>query len=296
MYELAALGAALSWTFAALLAGDLSRKLGGITFSRLRNVGVFLVLLIFVSAGQLWGSINSTNLGIILLSGFVGIAIGDTFLFSAMQRLGPRRAQILYACNAPITVLLGIMFLGERLTWSGVLGVILVFFGVVSAIMWGKPKTKGEAVHRWETTEGKLGIAIVLGLIAALGQAVGAIIIKPALDAGAHPMAVSTLRVGVSALFLTLMFTFRNIENPQTIRGQDWLKSTFNGVLAIGIGMSLLLYAFSIGDVGIASMLSTTQAVMLLPVIWIKTKQRPALGAWVGALMVIAGASIIFGL
>jgi len=293
-YELAALGAALCWTLAALLAGDLSRQLGGVTFNRLRNVGVFIVLVIFVSLAGLWGTIQSNQLLIILISGLIGIAIGDSFLFSAMKRLGPRRAQILYACNAPISVVLGMIFLGESLNLRAALGISMVFAGVVAAIFWGRPQTRGKALHVWETTEGKLMVGIGFGLIAALGQSIGAIIIKPVLDAGANPMAVSTLRVGMSAAFLSSMFYLRNIETVQTISLRQRLLSTLNGVLAIGIGVSLLLYAFSIGDVGMASILSSTQAVMMLPVIWWKTRQRPAPGAWLGAILVVAGMAVIF--
>ncbi len=252
-------------------------------------------MLVIVSIAGLWEHFNSADLAVIVLSGFVGIAIGDSFLFSAMQRLGPRRTQILYACNAPISVILGIAVLGESLSLKGVLGVVMVFAGVVAAIRWGRPKVSQAKIHRWEVTEGKLLIGVGLGLAAALGQSLGAIIIKPVLDEGANPLLVSTLRIGVSALFLTAIVYIRNIEPPQTITIKQRFLSTFNGVLAIGVGMSLLLYAFSIGDIGVASILSSTQAVMMLPVIWLKTRQRPALGAWIGAVLVVSGVGFMFG-
>lgn len=291
-YEVAALGTALCWTFATFIAGDLSRQLGGITFNRLRNVGVFFVLLIFVSLTGLWETFRLADLGIILLSGFIGIAIGDSFLFSAMQRLGPRRSQLLYACNAPFSVILGILILGERLSLIETIGIIIIFLGVLAAIRWGKPKSSN--IHRWETTEGKIFIGITFGLMGALGQSIGSIIIKPVLDNGASPMLVSMLRVGVSALFLTVMFYIRNGQPNQTITIKHRTLATLNGILAIGIGVSLLLYAYSVGDIGIASILSSTQAVMMLPVIWLKTKQRPALGAWIGAVMVVIGLAVMY--
>ena len=292
-YEVAALGAALCWTFAALLAGNLSRQLGGITFNRLRIVGVFFVLLVFVSLAGLWESLKSADLGIIFLSGFIGIAIGDSFLFSAMKRLGPRRAQILYACNAPISVILGILFLGERLDLFGIIGIILVFSGIIAAIAWSRPKSAENKTHAWETTEGSVLVAVVFGLIAALGQSVGSIIIKPVLVNGADPMMVTTLRVGISALLLTTVFHLRKSAVTSIITSKQRLLSTLNGVIAIGVGFSLLLYAFSIGDVGTASILSSTQAVMILPIIWLKTRQRPALRAWVGAVLVTAGIGVM---
>ena len=291
-YEVAALGAALCWTFAAFIAGDLSKQIGGITFNRLRNVGVFFVLLIFVSFAGLWETFRVADLGIILISGFIGIAIGDSFLFCAMQRIGPRRSELLYACNAPISVILGIYILGESLNFIEVIGIIIISLGVLAAIKWGKPKSSN--VHRWEITEGNIMIGIGFGLIAALGQSIGSIIIKPVLDNGANPMLVSMMRVGVSALFLTIMFYVRNVEPVQTITNKHRALATLNGILAIGIGVSLLLYAYSVGGIGIASILSSTQAVMMLPIIWLKTKQRPTLGAWIGAILVVVGLGLMY--
>ncbi len=62
----------------------------------------------------------------------------------------------------------------------------------------------------------------------------------------------------------------------------------------MGVGMTLLLYALSGGEVGIVSTLSATTPVILLPVLWWQTKEFPAIGAWVGAFLVIVGCSLIF--
>ena len=58
--------------------------------------------------------------------------------------------------------------------------------------------------------------------------------------------------------------------------------------------MTLLLFARSGGSVGIVSTLSATSPVIILPWIWLRTGQRPAAGAWVGAAIVIIGMALIF--
>ena len=50
-----------------------------------------------------------------LWSGLIGIFLGDTLLFFALRRLGPRRTGALFAMNAPMAALLGWAVLGEAL-------------------------------------------------------------------------------------------------------------------------------------------------------------------------------------
>ena len=57
---------------------------------------------------------------------------------------------------------------------------------------------------------------------------------------------------------------------------------------------SLHVVALSGGKVGIVSTLSATSPVMILPMLWLKTGERPAGGAWAGALLVVIGMGLIF--
>jgi len=67
-----------------------------------------------------------------------------------------------------------------------------------------------------------------------------------------------------------------------------------SGILAMGIGMTLLLFAFAGGKTGIVSTLSATSPAIVLPMLWFRTKERPAAGAWIGAGVVIGGMALLF--
>jgi drug/metabolite transporter (DMT)-like permease len=291
-YEFAALSAALSWVFASLLAADSSREIGGVAFNRIRVCSGFLFLLIItLSTGELLKT-SIDWYPLLALSGVAGVAIGDTALFSAFKRLGPRRAQILYACNAPIAVILGILLLNESPSVGQVFGIVAVFIGVVIAIIWGKRRTQ---LHRWEQVQGVVWIGIILGLVSAFGQAVGSIIVKPALDAGIDPMAALTVRIGAAAFILLALRTL-GVSDAATaaVKIRHYFYASMNALIAVVIGASLLLYAFAKGDVGIASVLSATTPVLILPWLWFQTKECPASGAWLGAAIAVLGTAAIF--
>jgi len=291
--DLAALGAALSWAIAGLISIGPARELGAIAFNRIRMGIVFLMLAAVATVFGGWESINPSDIGILALSGFIGIFIGDTALFSTLKRLGPRRNSILYASHAPISAALGYFFLQEILNLDALIGCALVLGGIILSIIFGKRRRQ---IHHWEDIQGSLAVGIMLGLLSGLGQAVGAILAKPAMVEGADPIAVSAIRVGVAALCLIATgFVPGNTFRPNVrITPKKLARIALSGIMGMGVGMGLLLYALGHESAGIVMTLSATTPVMILPLLWVTTRERPAMGAVVGAVFAVVGAGFIF--
>ena len=55
-------------------------------------------------------------------------------MFLALQRIGPRRNNILFALAAPFTIILNILILNEKMDIFEFMGCLFVFIGVVIAI------------------------------------------------------------------------------------------------------------------------------------------------------------------
>ncbi len=67
-----------------------------------------------------------------------------------------------------------------------------------------------------------------------------------------------------------------------------------SGLIAMVLRMTLLLYGLAEGEAGVITTLSSTTPVMILPLLWMKTGERPALGSWIGALLTVVGSGILF--
>lgn len=294
--ELSGLVAALCWTISSLMAPRLIERFGTMLFNTVRIVIASVILLLICLTTERFSLALWQHTEMIMLSGLLGIFIGDTMLFSAVHRLGPRRTGVLFATNAPMSILLGWLFLGENLSFSQLFACSLVLTGVVIAILFGRRNS----LHAWEQTKGKLSIGILLALGAALGQASGALLSKPALLDGADPIAVSALRVGTGALALILAYGifYRHKRPVGAIPFGQLTRVDFMGIATLAtigmvIGMSVLVWGVGNANVGIVTTLSAVVPVLILPGLWLTTGQRPALGAWVGAFFVVAGAALI---
>ena len=291
-YSLAFL-AALSWSIASLISTDITRKIGSLDFNRLRLIFVSLMLIAYASIQNSWDTIYIEYLNIIILSGLIGIFIGDSLLFMALKRIGPRRNNILFSLAAPFTVVLNIIILHQEMTLIEITGCLTVFIGVVIAIAYGNNK---DNKHRWEKIEGSIKIGIIFGILAALCQAIGLIMMKPILNSGADPIASAAIRTVVSAFLLSFSF-FYNFTKKEGIKIYNFtiiFKIIISGFLGMALGMSLLLIALQNADAGIIATLSSTGPIMILIILWISTKKMPTLGAWLGTIIAFAGTVLIF--
>lgn len=285
--------AALCWAINGLIASDASRAIGAIRFNHARMCMVFVMLASYVLTFGGLESLRQEHYWPLFLSGFVGIFLGDTALFLALNRLGPRRTALTFAMNAPIAAILGWLVLGEALSIQNILGVTLAFLGLILAITFRDNQSN---LHRWEQTVGALWIGVALGLFAATAQAIGSIVVRPVLQSGADPVAVSAARIGISALFLTGLVRFWTAEaeasSPMTRRILG--LTALSGLIGMAFGMTFVMFALQGSEVGIVTTLSSTTPAIMLPLLWWRTGKRPSIFAWLGGGLVVAGCSLIF--
>jgi|TARA_R110000764_G_scaffold186051_1_gene271409 drug/metabolite transporter (DMT)-like permease len=294
--ELSGLVAALCWTISSLMAPGLIQRFGTMRFNTVRIMIASVILLFISLVTQRFNASLWLHVDLIILSGVLGIFLGDTMLFTAVHRLGPRRTGVIFATNAPMSILLGWLFLNEHLSLNQLFACGLVLSGVVIAILFGKR----QSLHAWEQTKGKLSVGILMALGGALGQASGALLSKPALLDGADPIAVSALRVttGAVALMLAYGLFYRHRQPEHAIPFSQLTRQDFIGIAALAtigmvIGMSVLVWGVGNANVGIVTTLSAVVPVLILPGLWITTGQRPTFGAWLGAILVVTGAALI---
>jgi drug/metabolite transporter (DMT)-like permease len=286
-----AISAAAIWSVVALSATRIVRYFGSYNYNLLRLVGIIVIFspYVFLKWEPLYFE-NSIFLAI-FLSSVIGIIIGDTFLFICLKRLGPRRQALLFSMQIPFTIILAEVFLQSLPSTTELIGCALIFSGIIIAIQFNRTIPNDDL----ENIQGNKYTGLFAGIGLALCQSIGIILMKPAL-VSTDPIVVSYLRVIVAAIIMFTSLFF--IKNNQLLeKMKDYKKTIFSiflGFMGMGVGMTMLIYALKFGNPGVISTLSSTMPIMIIPILWIVTKNYAGHLAVIGAGLTCLGAGIIF--
>ena len=288
---LLAIGAAAIWSAVALSATRVVRYFGSYNYNLLRLLGIIVFFFPYIYIN--WQSIyfDQSIFTAIVLSSIIGIIIGDTFLFICLKRLGPRRQALLFSMQIPFTIILAEIFLQTLPSLIELIGCSLIFLGIIIAIQFNRTIPNDDL----ENIQGNKYTGLFAGIGLALCQSIGIILMKPAL-VSTDPIVVSYLRVIVAAVIMFGSLFF--IKNNQLWEKMKDIKKTvfsiFLGFMGMGVGMTMLIIALKNGDPGIISTLSSTMPIMIIPILWIVTKNYAGHLAVAGATLTCFGAGIIF--
>ncbi|MGE3304382.1 MAG: DMT family transporter [Rhizobiaceae bacterium] len=240
-----------------------------------------------------WRSVEGWQVGALALSSLFGIIIASTTYFAAIYAAGPRTTALLFSLTSPFALAAGYLWLGETITPQQGGGVALVLAGIVLAIGLPAKTSAGGATTAARAAIPWLGIG--LGVVTALGQALGSLTARPAMAAGVEPFTAMAIRSGVAALFFLALplIPIEALKDRRKATPRVYGLAIASAFFGTGLGMSLLMAALVHGNVGIVSTLSSMTPVVILPMVWIRTGRPPPLTAWIGAALAVAGTALI---
>lgn len=285
--ELAALMAACLWAVATVIFGRLGKALSPLVLN-LTKGAIALVLLAFtlILLGRDATALDRQAAGLLALSGGIGIGLGDTAYFATINRLGPRRALLLETLSTPLAALLALTALQETLTPRAWLGIGLTLAGVAWVIAERVPGGVGRADFR----------GVMYGVLAALGQATGAVMSRAVLaDTAIDPLWSSLLRlVGGCVIVLGILRyqgpmtgALRPLRSPRLLAGVA-IAAVLGTFLAIYLQQMALKYA----PTGVAQALTSTSPLFVLPLA-VALGDRVSLRAVAGAGVALLGIAIL---
>lgn len=244
--ELAALGAALSWTVSAILYRQALRKAKPASANIVRCACTGTVLVMFlVVIGKSWvlTSLPADAVVLAFASGVIGLGFGDTLYMVSLDLVGVTRA-VPITCTYPLfTLLWAVLLVGEPITLPVVLGAVAIVLGIW-LLGHGESTVKDEK-HGKNMTRG-----VVFALATAIIWSVSITMIDLAVTIPKtsdldHALAVNTLRVLAVALSLL-------VAAPVIDRNLGFLKMprrtvaalVLGGIVALGLGWFFLTLSF----------------------------------------------------
>lgn len=297
-----ALSAAVCIALSGMLISELKGRVDVIRLARWQMLASFAMTAAAATLLGGWSTIGAGELWLLALSGLFGIIIASTTYFAAIYAAGPRTTALLFTLASPFSLLLGYAFLGETIgVWQGV-GIGLVLTGILMAIGLRRRNTvpatevrAGIPVESVTSVTPVTRAGIILGVITALGQALGSLVARPAMEVGVEPAAAMAVRSGVAALFFLALalIPWAVLHKPYVFQRTDAGIALASAFFGTGLGMSLLMAALATGNVGIVTTLSSMTPVMILPMVWLRSGVPPVREAWFGAALAVAGTALI---
>jgi len=262
--ELSALGTAFLWTLTYLQFTLAVRRIGASALNRMRLLIALCLLLI--AHLVVYGSLLPVHValegwGWLTLSGLIGFAISDAFLFRGLYHLGAHRTSLLMSLIPVVSALLAWGMFGERLTWLQGLAALGTVCGITLVVSARRAKEEGGMADRIP----RLGILFALGAV--LAQSLRYILSLQGMKSGFAPLSANVVQILTATLALWLVAglrreigrTFRSFAD----RSAAWATT---GGAATGpfLGVTLSMIALSRAPVGIASTLMALSPVFLL--------------------------------
>jgi drug/metabolite transporter (DMT)-like permease len=280
------LAAAAAFAASAMFIDSVSGRVGPLQLSRWQMGLAFLMTAALVAGTGGWRTLDLEKVLWLTASSASGIMIGSLTYIATIQFTGPRISALLFTTASPFALALGFGFRGETVSLIQASGVGLIVAGIALAVT-------GPRQDEGARTPKPIWIGISLGLVTSFAQALGSLLARPAMLAGADPVAAMVVRSGTGALFFILLLTlpaFRPVALPPRI---DIRRIGLSALAGMVVGMSFLMAALAQGDVGIVTTLSSTSPILILPMVWAVYRRNPSPLAWSGAIMAVAGSALI---
>ncbi len=304
--EAAAFATAVCWSVTPFFFTAASRRVGSfpVNVIRLAMASLLLAVAVFVTGSA--ASVPTRQAAFLAASGVVGLTLGDAALFQSLYILGPRRVSLLSALAPVIVALLAIPLLGESLSVFGIVGMALTLAGVAWVVLERVPA--GE-VH------GSVTLGVVLGVLAAAGQAVGAMLAKAGLGsahagtvmgdlaAGAgtapavSPLLGTFLRMiaGTLAVFVWAAAARRLGAVGSALRDRRAVQLTAGGAFFgpfVGVWLSLVAFAATT-ETAVAQTIMSFSPVLVLLISRLVHREAASPRAWLGSLAAVAGVGVL---
>jgi drug/metabolite transporter (DMT)-like permease len=291
--EIAGIMTSIFYAVNAVVITKATRLTGSAITNRMRIAFAFLYLVIinlllfrqplpFDSGSDRWIWLS--------LSGVIGLALGDAFLFQSYVLVGARVGALLLSLSTVFGVLEAWLFFGEILRIGQMLGVALALAGIIWVVA-ERGSGKDQGTHH-------IGSGITFGILSAICNATGLVLSRQGMAGNFSPFQANVIRMlaALLALILIMVFQKQTSHTFQVLRENRSALKFLALAALIGpvLGVSSSLLAVQHTEVGVASVLTSLPPVFMLPISYFFFKERLSWQAVTGTILAMIGVTILF--
>lgn len=289
--EMMALLGAFCWVGTSISFEKAGKKVGSLAVNVIR---IFLGFLFLTITSTLTRSMPLPldapfkSFTFLSLSGFLGMFLGDLFLFEAFVLVGARISMLIMSLAPALTALLAYIILGETLNLQSLFGLIIVLIGVIIVIF---QKKEGEGI---KLKHSKFGV--FCALMGVVGQSAGNILSKIGVSVY-DPISSTQIRV-LTAMIAFVIYVSLIKKWPVVInalKDKSSLKGIFIGsIWGPFLGVLTAILAFKYTKAGIASTILSINPVLIIPFSIFYLKEKVNFIEIIGAVLTVFGVILFF--
>ena len=221
-----------------------------------------LIPTIALFEGPRWPEFPLPEVGLALVSGYLGIAVADTWYLRALHLMGASRTGIVASLLSPFVILLSVLFLGESLRGWQVFGFALVMAGIL-LVTW---RSKRRSVDAEQVRAG-----VLYGAGAMFLMAVGIVMVKEILETRSFFWTTEIrLAGGITGMLVFTALRGRAAEvRRRYTRALPWGTITLASFLAAYVSMMMWLAGYKLISASEASILNESANAWIVLLAWL---------------------------
>jgi len=292
--ELAALGASVSWAIAPILYAKALLNTKPISANIVRcatNAGILVAALLLLGQAGALVSLPTRTIILVVISGVVGLGIGDTLYLVGLKYVGVSRAVPLAAAYPLFSLIWATFLLDQQLTLASVLGATVIVLGI-----WLLSRERGDQkrVVKSRLALTGLTVSLVTAVIWSVSITMMNVAVSGVTSLGAN-YAIVTLRIASVALFFVMLAPFLDKEHGFLRMNRSAVAALcVGGIVANGIGWLLLNYSFLNTSLTRAVPISSTSPLFAAVAGFMLFHEKMTKEAVLGATAIVAGICLIF--
>lgn len=277
---------ALCWSCGVIFFEIAGRVLNSLQISLLKNiVGVLGFISFIILQGDPFPDFIGQEYFILIISGIIGVAIGDILFLASLRRIGSSLSAIVSTGYTISIFILAFLMFGEVISFISYIGGVLVILGVVI----------GTIDRDLDRTPKEILYGVSFGLLANLCTAYSVLLLRPIMDVHpVLPIALVRFSIGMIISAFGILYLNGKLALRETIlkgfSNYNLLAGAFFGTfLSVIFWLAGFKYTLA-GRAAIYNQLSTIFIILLASVF---LNQQMTKRKWVAVSLALMGSFIV---
>jgi drug/metabolite transporter (DMT)-like permease len=290
--ELISLGTAIFWTLTVVGFEVAGKKVGSIAVNVIRLfIGlILLTITVWIMTGSLYPvDVSQYAWNMLLISGLIGLVIGDLFLFQAFVDVGGR-ISLLILCSVPImTSIMGYYIFDEVFDLLTFIGVVITIGSIIVVVLSKRTKEKRFEPHILK--------GIIFALIGAVAQSVGLVFSKLGMGETLGAFEATQMRVIAAAIGFIIFVTIKKEWKHIGLAFKDKKAMKFilmGSIFGPYLGVTSSLLAMRYTSIGIATTIAQLNVILIIPFSMVLFKEKVNKIEIIASIVAFVGVALLF--